>query len=132
MNLITPKLKDSILRDFVISEDVPIDIEYDEFASKYSTSSDRLCMILEQFEAMNLIKLTPCIGSCFIQVTAYAHYYISHGGFTAQEEILKANIEKLGLELETLSKQLEPNLLDKAEKIVSLGSNILNALNLFL
>ena len=46
MNLITPKLKDSILRDFVISEDVPIDIEYDEFASKYSTSSDRLCMKL--------------------------------------------------------------------------------------
>ena len=47
-----------------------------------------------------------------------------------QEEILKGNIEKLGLEIDLLSKELSPDLLDKAQKLASFGNNILSVLKL--
>ncbi|MFA6201417.1 MAG: hypothetical protein WC679_13530 [Bacteroidales bacterium] len=129
MNLITPQLKDAILQDLINSDE--IQIEYSEYAPKYSISENNLNMILRQFDSKSLVKITSYKGGCIVRVTANAHDYILHGGFVAQEEILKANIEKLGLELELLSKELEPKLLDKAEKIASLAHNILTALRLF-
>ena len=39
---------------------------------------------------------------------AEAHDFFNRGGFAVQEEILIANLNKLGLELEALSKELGP------------------------
>ena len=47
-----------------------------------------------------------------------------------KDKILKGNIEKLGLEIDLLSTQLSPDLLDKAHKLTSIGGNIISALNL--
>ena len=66
-----------------------------------------------------------------ITVDVKAHDMWAHGGFTAQEEILKANIEKLDLQLQYLTKQLGPDYLDTASKISSIGSAIMSALPLF-
>lgn len=131
MNLITPQLKDEILKYIVESNDLPIDINYDEFAQKLFVSPVILSLIIEQFTDMNLIKPNEYIGGCLVWITAKAHDFISHGGFVAQEELLRNNIEKLELEIKMLSKELEPKYLDRLEKIMSLGNNIVGALKLF-
>ena len=50
--------------------------------------------------------------------------------FFVQEEILKGNIEKLGLKIDLLSKELAPDLIDKARKLASIENNILSTLKL--
>ena len=77
------------------------------------------------------INLLKYIGGRIIEIKTAAHDFYNHGGFIAQEEILKANIQKLDDELELLAKQLSPNLLDKASKISALGANILSVLTYF-
>lgn len=131
MKLITPQIKDDVLRYLVSSYDLPIDINYDELAQELSVSSDMLGLIIEQFANMNLIKTQEYIGGCLVWITVDAHDFIRHGGFVAQEEILKSNIEKLGLELDLLAKELEPKHLDRLEKISSLAANIVGVLKLF-
>ena len=54
-----------------------------------------------------------------------------HGGFTVEEELLKGNIEKLGLELDVLSKQLSPNYTEKATQIAQIASMVMQGLTLF-
>lgn len=131
MKLITPQLKDEVLRYIVESDDLPTDIDYDEFAQKLSVSPDILGLIIEQFADMNLIKANEYTGGCLVWITAKAHDFIGHGGFVAQEELLRNNIEKLELEIRMLSKELEPKYLDRFEKIMSLGNSIVGALKLF-
>lgn len=55
----------------------------------------------------------------------------SHGGFTAEEELLKANLQKLDHELRILSDKLSPSLLETSNKISSIASCIVSALALF-
>ncbi|MDN0023366.1 hypothetical protein QVN81_10080 [Prevotella lascolaii] len=131
MNLITPPIKDNVLRYLMNSDELPIDINYDELAQELSISPDMLGLIIEQFADMNLIKVTEYIGGSLVYITANAHDFICHGGFVVQEEILKSNIEKLGLELDLLARELEPKHLDRLEKISSLATNIVGVLKLF-
>lgn len=131
MNLITPKIKDDVLQFLIKSEEMPVEIDYEKLAQELTISSDMLGLIIEQFADMNLIKTTDYIGGSLVWITANAHDFISHGGFMAQEEILKSNIEKLGLEIDLLAKELEPKHLDRLEKISSLGANIVSVLKLF-
>ena len=70
-------------------------------------------------------------GTIFFQLNAKAHDFYSHGGFMAQEEMLKANIQKLSNELDLLAKQLSPDLLEKASSISAIGANIIAALAFF-
>lgn len=130
--LITPKLKDALLSDIVECGGMCVETTLCETADEYDTSSDIVGAIYDQFEEMRLIKQRKCLGGTIIMdVTAKAHDLYTHGGFVVQEEILKANIEKLSQELEVLSKQLEPKLLEKANLISTIGSNILGALAFF-
>ena len=57
--------------------------------------------------------------------------FFNHGGFTAQEELLRANLEKLNLELLKLSKDLEPSVLEKANTITAIAGSVATALGLF-
>ncbi len=45
--------------------------------------------------------------------------------------LLKANIEKLGLELDKLAKDLAPEHLATAQKIATIGSAIMSAIGYF-
>ncbi|WP_298032095.1 hypothetical protein [uncultured Alistipes sp.] len=64
-------------------------------------------------------------------VSADAHDFYNRGGFAGQEMLLKANIEKLGLELDKLAKDLTPEHLASAEKIASIGAAIMSAIGYF-
>lgn len=88
-------------------------------------------MILEEFEKLDLLSIESTNDGITVTISAKAYDMHAHGGFTAQEELLKANINKLGYELDVLSKELEPKHLEKAEKISSIAMAVLSALTLF-
>lgn len=135
MNLITPEIKDNVLTDIISIDSDFIELTYDENALKYGISPNQFAMIIKQFIRMGFLEnkgefMGGGSGGIFITTTLDAHDFLSHGGFYAQEEILKANINKLGLELETLSKELGSDFIEKANKISSIASNIVSFLNL--
>ena len=81
---------------------------------------------------MGLIQVTYFTGyGARINVQAKAMDLYRHGGFIAEEEILKGNIEKLGLELDTLSKQLTPNHIEQASHLSQIAAAIMQGLTLF-
>ena len=87
---------------------------------------------MNQFEELGLIKKTDYVGNkaCIdIQIKAMDLY--RHGGFTAEEELLRNNIEKLGMELDLLSKQLAPKFVEKASQLAQIGGAIMQGLTLF-
>ncbi|RHU30980.1 hypothetical protein DXD68_04085 [Parabacteroides sp. TM07-1AC] len=57
--------------------------------------------------------------------------FFNHGGFTAQEEFLRANLEKLNLELLKLSKDIEPSKLETISSITAIASSVATTLGLF-
>lgn len=134
MNLITPEIKDNVLTDIISVDNGFVQLNYED-AHKYGISPNQLAMIIKQFIRMDFLEskgefIGGGFGGIFITTTLEAHDFLSHGGFYAQEEILKANINKLGLELEALSKELGPDFIEKANKISSIASNIISFLSL--
>lgn len=132
MNIITPKLKDDLLSQIVNVGSMKAEVNINKVAKELSTSPDIVEAIFDQFEEMGFFTQEKFIGGnilFFIKVNA--HDFYSHGGFQAQEEILKANIKKLSHELDLLSEQLSPNLLEKANQLAGISSAILSALSLF-
>lgn len=141
--MITPKLKDKVLH-ILCSGELAFETYYtvdkrsfledlsDKDNPSDSCSENELTSILAQFQRMGLISdFANDSRSVNLVVLLEANDFYSHGGFQAQEEILKANIEKLGRELDLLSKELSPNHLDTANKLAGIGSAILSALPLF-
>lgn len=129
--LITPELKDKVLIDLLTPGSMKVSCNIHQTAKDLDIHSDLVEAIIDQFERMGLIRTTKCLGgNMLVNINAEAHDLYTHGGFTVQEELLKANIEKLGFELESLSKQLSPDLLEKANQIAGIGTAILSALPL--
>lgn len=127
--LITPELKDKVLIDLLTPGSMKVSCNIHQTAKDLDIHSDLVEAIINQFERMGLIRTTKCLGgNMYININAEAHDLFAHGGFTAQEELLKANIEKLGLQLDTLSKHLSPDFLEKANQISSIAAAILSAL----
>ena len=132
ITLITPKLKDELLADLLSVGSMNIENDIHSCAKEFDTLPDIVGAIYDLFEEMGMLKQTKFIGGkIHFQLKAKAHDFYSHGGFTAQEEILKANIQKLSDELDLLSKQLSPDLLEKVTSISTIGANILTVLGLF-
>ncbi len=131
-NLITPRLKDELLMELLSTGYMQVQISSYEEAQKFNCSSDIICAIYNQFEEMGFIEQTKCMGSLIIcKINVNAHDFMLRGGFQAQEEILIANLQKLSRELDLLSKQLGPNLSEKASMLSGIVSNILSAISLF-
>ncbi len=130
--IITPKLKDELLSQIVNSGSMRAEVNINKAAKELNTSPDIVEAIFDQFEEMELFTQQKFIGgNILFFIKAKAHDFYCHGGFQAQEEILKANIEKLSHELDLLSKQLSPDLLEKANKLAGISSAILSALSFF-
>ena len=126
--MITPELKDRILSSLVnLGMSVHTDIHSDP--ADYGIDSYTYQAILDQFEQKGYITQTKFLGGVIrIRITADAHDFVGLGGFVGQEELLKANIQKLGLEIDLLCKELSPGLLEKAHKIAAIGQSILSVL----
>jgi hypothetical protein len=134
--MITPELKDEVLKALC-----NIGFEYetmyrvsksDFFSETALTVSDNdFAGIMSQFNRMGLIEgYNNCRSVIPVVLRVEATDFLSRGGFTAQEKLLKDNIIKLEKEINLLARELSPKYLEKANFIVSLGRTIISALGL--
>ena len=136
--MITPEIKDEILGQF-ISSGMRFTINLKMHCHNFNITFDEFDAILRQFEKLNMPKAQRCMcgtgivvgGTAHIALNAEAHDFFNRGGFAVQEEILKANLNKLGLELEALSKELGPKYLEKASTLTSLISSATSIIKFF-
>lgn len=132
MRLITPSDKDKVLTFFVAKADNErFIVDFDTLQNELDVEPQLVKVILNGFNQEDILDVKWMNDSVRIVITYKAHDIISHGGFVAQDEILKSNIEKLDMQLQYLTKQLSPDYLDTAAKLSSIGSTILSALPLF-
>lgn len=106
-------------------------IDGTQFRSETGLKNDVIISILDYFKGKGLIAegYGTCSCAVFQIITKVeAHDLFLHGGFFAQEELLKKNIEKLLLEIESL----KPSLPDRVERITSIAANIATAISLFI
>lgn len=130
--MITPEIKDRILSDLVAFEDMRCATDIKTDCAKYEITRGQYSAIIDQLEKIGFIACSRCLGGYVeIYVSADAHDFYNRGGFKGQEMLLKANIEKLGLELDKLAKDLAPDQLETAQKIASIGTAIMSALGYF-
>lgn len=129
--MITPELKDNVL-NALCSAPLESMVSFKPVDFGPDICFDDLNAILCQFGRLGFIsELNARRQIIFFVVHIEAHDFWAHGGFIAQEEVLKANIKKLRLELETLSKELEPKFSERAATITSIAGNIATVLGLF-
>ncbi|MFI3322457.1 MAG: hypothetical protein R3Y50_08035 [Rikenellaceae bacterium] len=129
--MITPKIKDDVLKSF-LQFGMCCQTNVRKDCSDFSLTWEEYDALIRQFEELSLLKATRCLGG---EITIYLNVnacdLMNRGGFYAQEELLKANIEKLHIELAALSKQLEPKFADKAKELIGIASNIASVLAIF-
>lgn len=134
MQIITPALKDSVL--FYLCANAKA-----EQLSQGTTSDtlkeldmdfDTFNAIMVQFERFGFVEdLNLRHSHIMFILRTDAHDYAQKGGFVAQEEVFKANVEKLMLEIDNLRKQLTPDQLETANKISTISAAIFSGLSLF-
>lgn len=130
--MITPEIKDRVLSDLVAFENMRCATDIKTDCAGYGITCGEYSAIIDQLEKMGFIACSRCLGGYVeIRVSADAHDFYNRGGFVGQEMLLKANIEKLGFELDKLAKDLTPDNLATAEKIASIGSAIISAIGYF-
>jgi hypothetical protein len=87
--------------------------------------------IMIQFERFGFLEEVSVRNSSFYFILRIeSHDFLQKGGFAIQDEIFKANIEKLGFEIDNLRKQLSPDKLDTLNKISSIASALFGGLAL--
>lgn len=130
--MITAELKDKILKDLTDLNSIRVEASAEEEGNKFGIDRNMYIAILDYFQRLNLMEVRKCMGGeVLIKLTIEAFDLVRSGGFHAQEELLKNNIEKLNLEIQSLSKELNPSFKERTERITNLGCSILSALTLF-
>lgn len=122
--MINYETKDWVLKSLVESGETRLTITFIGYSEPLKLSPDELRLILNQFNELGLIEGSTFKGGMGVWLTANIFDLYNHGGFTATEELLKMNIEKLLLEVESL----KPSMPEKVERITSISSNIASAL----
>lgn len=131
IKLITPQMKDLALEYLLSFNDSEVYPKTSEVVKYSGCLQFQVKMIFDELENLDLISQTHTSDYLIIEIKGKAYDFYAHGGFTAQEELLKANINKLGYELDVLSKELEPKHLETANKLSSIAMAVLSALTLF-
>ena len=105
--MITPTVKDKVLTAIISKNNPFMKLEYEEVFPDKEISVREFFLILDQFVELGLLKKTQnCTGGLsIIYLTANIYDFYRHGGFTAQEELLRANLEKLNYELLKLAEE---------------------------
>ena len=126
--MITYEMKDRVLNT-IVEYGMKMGINVDDSGKEFGVNSQYLRAILDQLERLGFIEQDKMLGSAiYINVNVEAHDFISHGGFKGQEDLLRNNIEKLLLEIESL----KPSMPDKINTMTAIAANISTALGLFL
>lgn len=127
--MIDCQVKDKILYK-IVNESPEMTFGFDSEDSKkiFGYNSETVGSILDYFESIGLIDQDKFLdGEIMIEILIPAHDLVSHGGFTAKEELLTKNIEKLLLEIEKI-KQILP---ERVDAINAIHSGIKDGLALF-
>lgn len=128
--MITPEIKDRVLfalTQFPEYRCLSTDIRLD------GVSHNAICAILRQMTYEGLIEIKDIYrGTLQVSISSRVDELLSRGGYAARELLLKANLDKLGKELDLLANQLDPSLLDTADKLSKLASVVSTALGLFM
>lgn len=122
--MLTSELKDKILKQLI---SVPPNYSIYSLTGEganFGISDELFNSIIDQFKVLELITLRPTTHGFVVICNASSINLINSGGFEAQDALLIANLEKLSLEIELLTKELSPNLLDRANKIASIVNSI--------
>ncbi len=122
-------IKDTILNK-IVNESTEMTFGFDSEDSKkiFGYNSEVVGSILDYFESIGLIDQDKFLdGEIMLEILIPAHDLVSHGGFTAKEELLTKNMDKLLLEIENL-KQILP---ERVEAINAINSAIKEGLALF-
>ena len=129
--MITPAIKDKLLSYLIAQEQIDLEIDFHDLYEQTGIRFDIANMILEYFERFGLVSYQSTKGYSCVSLNAEIYDFFNHGGFTAQEELLRANLENLNLELLKLSNDLEPSVLESANTITAIAGSVATALGLF-
>lgn len=126
--MITTEMKDRILADLVRRD--PDRFSALEMADRLDIPLQDVLKIMSYFHEIGFVRFMAGAQDTGgrISVLIPAMDFFRQGGFEVQDNILRANVKKLLLEIEALEKELSPKALDTAEKIASIGNSILSAL----
>lgn len=124
--MITPEEKDKVVTAIMAQPGTSTYLLYKHIPN-LKVSEDEFWLIIDQLKKKELIT---CNIYGHITKTADLYDFYLHGGFTGQEEFLKANLEKLNSELLILSTQLEPSQTERIKNITEIASSITTFLNL--
>lgn len=131
MNDITPKLKDDVLNTLcsqIPAERALYSLNASELVKQVNSDIESVFAVLKQFERKGLISdLNAHPAALRLILMTEAVDLKNAGGFQAQEALIKANIDKLFLELE----KHKPELLQKGSAIASILSGIQSGLELW-
>lgn len=120
--MIDCKIKDKILNK-IVKESPEMTFAFDVEDSKkiFGFDPEMVSSVLDYFENIGLIDQDKFLdGEIMIEVLIPAHDLVSRGGFTAKEELLGRNLEKLLSEIESL----KPAMPEKIESITAIISGI--------
>ena len=131
--MITYKEKDKLVAYIISIGLIDFNIEYEKAFPDKEVSKNEFFLMLRQFVDMGLLSRSKEMtgGSSYIGVTANLHDLFTHGGFQAREYLLEANLQKLGYELDSLSKSNDPKVLEHIDKISGIAASISTALGMF-
>lgn len=133
MTIITSTVKDKILF-YLCDQAIPEQVasgKTNETLKELEIDFDTFNAVMVQFQRFGFIEDLNLRHSylSFILRTD-AHDFAQKGGFAIQDEVFKANLQKLELEIDNLKKQLGPDKLDTLNKISSIASALFGGLAL--
>lgn len=123
--LITPQLKDVVLRHFVENNQVNVTFQvwYGEPIQGIEFSTVEA--FINQFQKLSLMSLVaPHAKGNYYLLNVEAHDFINRGGFYGQEILFQKSVEDLLVELKKVDSPLVDNKLDHMEKITTIIANI--------
>jgi glutathionyl-hydroquinone reductase len=131
--MITASTKDKILF-YLCAEAKPEQLSSGKTADilkELELDFDTFNAVMVQFQRFGFIEdLNLRHSDIHFILRTDANDFAEKGGFAIQDEIFKANIEKLGFEIDNLRKQLAPDKLDTLNKISSIASALFGGLAL--
>lgn len=125
--MITPEEKDKVIAALIAIPETTVLIRQIKIPD-LKASKNEFYLIIDQLKEKGLIK-SPDYSN--IEKTANLYDFWRLGGFVGQEEILKANLEKLNSELLILSDKIVPSQAERIKNITEVASAIASWLSLF-
>lgn len=131
--MITFKEKDKVVAYLLSYGEVTISLRCNDVFPNGEITKSEFYLILKQFVDIGILSYSKVVGCGYMQVeiTANMHDLFLHGGFKAKEELLAANLEKLGYELEELAKSTDPTVVSRVKTITGIAASISAVLGLF-